>query len=129
MYTYILWQVWWHTTHNDDEVHDNLSRRACERHVSRVCRRNPIFYLDVVKMIQRLITSRTAWTLRRRENGIRQYKFTTASKSRNCDRDKCESAVKKKRYCPVKKVKIKITACFASANHHGNVILESNSIV
>jgi len=67
------------TYNNDGEVHDDLSRRACARYVSRVCRRNPIFYLDVVKTIRRLITSRTAWTLRR-EDDIRQYKLTTGDR-------------------------------------------------
>lgn len=66
----------WVTYNNGDEVHDDLSRRVCQRHVSRVCRRNPIFYLDVVKTIRQLIMSRTAWTLRRKD-GIRQYKLST----------------------------------------------------
>lgn len=81
------------TYNNGDEVHNDLSRRVCQRHVSRVCRRNPIFYLDVVKMILRLIMSRTAWTLRRK-NSIRQYKL---SQSRGIVIETNANAAK--RYC------------------------------
>lgn len=84
------------TYNNGDEVHDDLSRRACQRHVSRVCRRNPIFYLDVVKTIRQLIMSRTAWTLRRKD-GIRQYKLNTGGRTRRIVIKTNANATK--RYC------------------------------
>lgn len=84
------------TYNNSDEVHDDLSRRVCRRHVSRVCRRNPIFYLDVVKTIRQLIMSRTAWTLRRKD-GIRQYKLNTGGRTRGIVIE--TNANVAKRYC------------------------------